>query len=186
MRPRTTAVTVFAILAICWGGMGLLGDLMRLALTLLRSVSSAGIGASNPITSAMESDATYQLFMKIFLPFDILMPIVLILAGVGMLKLKSWGRHLAIAYSVVAIVLVFGRIYMTVAVVMPMMQRTLDTGDPALALGLKIGTFAGVAGNLLSFLFPGLMLVYCMLPNFAAAFRSPSETAMTPPPMPLA
>src|SRR5687767_14488230 len=97
MTQRPTSVMVFSILNVLFGITGVFGTLMSLPLLFQT-------GSNNPITKIMQDNPGYLTFMKISVPLGIAVSIFLIVAGIGLYRLKNWARKLSIGYGIYAII----------------------------------------------------------------------------------
>jgi hypothetical protein len=106
--------------------------------------------------------------------------IVLIIAGIGLLRLRNWARMLSIAYAVFNLLLQIAWLVYHLAVIVPAINRALNQALPP---GLQqagmfgsptdnISTFGGVAINILHSVF---VLVVMLLPSVAARFAEASD-----------
>jgi hypothetical protein len=82
---RPTAVSVFGILNIAKGTLGILGFFWSIALFS----SAAG---NNLVLRIMLENANYRSWIKIMTPIGVVVSGVLLATGIGLLKLRSWAR----------------------------------------------------------------------------------------------
>ena len=95
---RPTSVTVFGVLGIVLGALGILGAFVAL-------VALAHMPAG-PTRDAMEASATFAAWLNISQGLDIVGSVALLVAGIGLLKLRPWARLLTVAWGVYNLALV--------------------------------------------------------------------------------
>src|SRR5436189_5703041 len=99
--PRPTSATVFGVLHLLFGVCGLCGITMSGAMLFVPL--SPEMTRNNPALSLMQESAIYYAFMIISVALGFITCVVLIIAGVGLLQLQTYGRNLSIVYGVYAI-----------------------------------------------------------------------------------
>src|SRR5262245_43450327 len=93
---RPVSVTVFGILNIAFAVLGVFAMIGTIALFSLP-------GASNhPIVKIMQESPAYATWLKLTIPLGLMASVALLVAGIGLLRLKSWGRKLSIGYAIYA------------------------------------------------------------------------------------
>ena len=97
---RPGAVRTFGTLNLVFAGLGVLG----LVMMYMMYFGGLELGDRNPTIEAAHQSPQYMSFMRASLVVDIAGVIVLALAGIGLLRMKMWGRKLSIAYAFYAIV----------------------------------------------------------------------------------
>jgi hypothetical protein len=189
-RKRPTVLTVMGVLNIVFGGLGLACYLcVGLGLVLLfASVGGAGgafPGGINPIADMWD-------FMKRDVPgfaaisigqilLSFVMSIILVVAGIGLLIMKPWGRVLSICYSIVTILAQIGALVFQLAIVNPATQRWAqdfvrrhggvaggngDIGNTAMS------NLQTVGGAVIGMTYSIVLLVMMLLPSVSAAFSA--------------
>jgi len=154
---RPTSVTVFGVLNIVFGAIGLLSLPMSLA-----TLSGKMPGAMGALTQ----DPTWRAYMTVGLVVGPIMCIVLIAAGIGLLKLLKWARLVSIYYAIVAIVWGIVGVAFTLVYVVPKITGSMS--GPA-ATGGAIG---GLAGGVIGMVYPILLIVFMLRPHVVMAFES--------------
>jgi hypothetical protein len=115
--------------------------------------------------------------MKLAIPLGFLAAGVSIAAGVGLLKLKSWGRALSIGYAIYSIVAsLLGAVLNYIFIMQPLMERASQKSGPE-AAALIGGAIGGTFGSCFGMIYPVLLLIFMLRPNVVAAFRPPAEPA---------
>ncbi|MEZ6135952.1 MAG: hypothetical protein R3C53_13700 [Pirellulaceae bacterium] len=141
-KVRPTSVTVIGILAIAFGLWGFFGGLVSMA--FMYAVQNMDGMPPNPVMEAMY-DGPYGLFMNVVGVLGLIIAIVLVVAGGLLLAMKKAGRTLAFLYAFYTIVMaVLTPIFMTIFVLMPMMQNAGNGPEAAGAIGGVIGGIVGV------------------------------------------
>src|SRR5579871_1761901 len=97
---RPTSVTVFGILNTILGVTRLAG--IFITLPVLDPHSSA---AGTPMARAIHDNPTYATWFKFALVISLVECAVFFASGIGLLKLKSWARNLAIGISFFGVVI---------------------------------------------------------------------------------
>ena len=170
---RPTLVTVFGILNMVFGVLGVLGMVGTLVMFAFMESSD------NPAIKAMKENANYAAWLKLNIPLGLLACAVLIVAGIGLLKLKNWARKLSIGYAVYAIVFgIVGIVVNYLFLIRPMLENAARQRGPE-AFGSTVGAISGSVGGLFGLIYPVFLLVMMTRPNIVAAFRP-----VAPPPLP--
>jgi hypothetical protein len=155
---RPASLIVFGILNILFGVLGLCGTAGSAAMFLVELPSDPAV--PNPVLELLKTDATYRLFMQVALVLGGLMALVLIVAGIGLLLAKGWGRTLSIGYAWYAILAgILGMIVNWMYLIQPTMAAMKDAQGPA-AMGALGGLIGGLLGGLFSLIYPILLLIF--------------------------
>ncbi|CAN5739276.1 hypothetical protein BH23PLA1_BH23PLA1_44260 [soil metagenome] len=180
---RPTVVTVFGILALIYGGVGLLCNPVNAAVNL--AVDLQGELPDDPIMQIAVSD-TYRLGIGIYSIACFGFCLVLTLAGIGLLMMKPWGRTLAMIYGVSS--LLGSLIYLgfvSVVLFVPLIQEAGQANRPE-ATGVAFGAiFGGSVVILLGMILPALLLIFMRKPAVVQAFQdreNPMQDAFGPEP----
>ena len=94
---RPTSVTVFGILNIVKAGFSILLTITSIPLLL------APADSNNPFIKMLHENPAYAAWMRLCIPLGLLSCTILLVAGIGLLCLKSWARTLSIAYAIYGI-----------------------------------------------------------------------------------
>jgi hypothetical protein len=163
---RPASVTVFGILNIVFAALGFFA-LLASAMMLF----SAG-AMRNPVMEQMRAIPQYDFWLKLTIPLGILSSIVLLVAGIGLLRLRSWGRLLSILYGWYAIIFgVVGIGWNYLFLMRPMMEQARQQGGPE-AMGAMGGAIGGTVGGCLGLIYPVLLLIFMTRPRVKAAFQA--------------
>src|SRR5437588_7633498 len=115
---RPAAVTTFGILNIVFAVLGVFGLMGTIAMFSLTDASH------NPALRIMRESPAYATWLKLSIPLGILSCAVLLAAGIGLLRLRGWGRMLSIWYAVYGIVVsTLGIIFNVVFLVRPLLEE---------------------------------------------------------------
>jgi hypothetical protein len=129
VQKRPTAVTVIAVINFVLGGLNLLGvcctgGFMGLFVMLARAQPAQG--QPNPMKDLMDVFVAIPGYVPFLIASTVLgtiLAIVLIVAGVGLLRMRGWARMACMVYAVITILATLGNTIYTVAVANPAMQK---------------------------------------------------------------
>ena len=170
---RPTIVTVFGVLNILFALLGGFGILATAAMLSMQDTSS------NPVMQIMKDSPAFAAWMKLSLPLGVLSCVAVLVAGIGLLLMKSWGRVLSIAYGIFSIV--FGLAGLAVNVLFllrPLLEQASREQGPQ-AMAAIGGAVGGVMGGCIGMIYPILLPFFMTRPKVVAAFR-----LVTPPSLP--
>ena len=185
---RPTAVLVMAILSFVFGGLGLVMVCCSgLSLGVISGLSkvqppAAQPAAPNPfaVFEALNFPE-YRTFMIADLGIGAVLGIVLIVCGFGLLKLRPWSRHLAIAWAVLKILTVTAGTIWSLAVLSPKMQEVMAKQN--LPQGANIGAnpmfgnLGAIFGAVFGVSLPIAMIIVMLLPSVSRAFAGHHDDA---------
>lgn len=159
-RPATAkpaSITVFGIINIVWGAMGICGVAATSAMFFIPLPQDARF--PNPALELLESNQAYRVFMIGSLAFGGLATVILIAAGIGLLKSRRWGRSLSLGWAWYAIAaMIIGLIGNWFFLWQPLLADAGARGGAEQA-GLFTGMIGGVLGSVLGLVYPILLLV---------------------------
>ena len=161
---RPTSVTVFGVLNIVFGALGLLST--AVSMVVLFAVD-AQAGAMDPFANV---NPVWNMWIKVSIVLGVVAMLVLIASGIGLLNLRPWGRTLAIGYSIYAIAAgLIGTAMQFSYVVQPMLEQFEVHGGPeaAAAMATVIG---GLLGGCIGLVYPALLWYYMTRQHVVAAF----------------
>jgi hypothetical protein len=179
-----------AILNFIFGGMGLAGALcLGASLVFVYALKGSvppGPGGVNPfeqIAGSWDAIPGGIPYLIVSTVLNVLICIALIVAGMGLLKMRPWARWLCIGYSIVSILMTAAATVFALTISNPAV--TAYQQEYARKHGLPVSTDLASA-NVLSavtavflLLYPIAMLIIMFLPSVAAAFaewdRPPRE-----------
>jgi hypothetical protein len=150
---RPTAVTVFGVLNIVFGALGLLSMpcAMFIGLAMLPSI--------------MNPTRTAKAWLLLSNLIGFVCAIILLIVGIGLLRLKVWARKWAVGYGWFAIV--WGVIGMIINVIL-MTSGAYEYSHDA-ARGAMGGMIGGAVGGLIGLVYPILLVVFMRKPNVKKA-----------------
>jgi hypothetical protein len=170
---RPTSVTVFGILNLVFAALGLCGVAFGVFALVILANLPEGEMPPNPQLDLLENPG-YQAYTYAMIGLNSISSIVLAIAGIGLLKLQSWGRGLSIGYGVYAIVMqLIGLVVAYIFIVQPAIEAAVP-GNPQ-AQGQMIGSaVGGVIGGCFGLIYPVLLLIFMFRPNVKTAFGAGS------------
>lgn len=152
---RPTSVTVFGVLNIVFGGLGLMCAPFAIFALLM----------PQPAQSPVYYAPGMQIFTLFSYGLGLLMSAVLLTAGIGLLKQRRWGRQTSYFYGWFAIV--WGILSLAVTIVMYGSNAAGSSGqESAAAIG---GLFGGICGGIIGLIYPVLLVVFMRKPSVTAA-----------------
>jgi hypothetical protein len=185
---RPTAVTVFGFLNIAFGILGVVCTPASLASSLLTQPLLENIPESqrfpNPVGEMM-SDPAFMTYMYVSVALGMVVSAVLLVSGLGLLKLRPWARYFSLGYAVYAWVsVIIGTIISYYLAFGPMLEKASEMTGPESAAykgGMIGGAFGTVFGMCFGLVYPTVLFIFMLLPDVKAAFK-PGWGA--PPPVP--
>jgi hypothetical protein len=167
---KPTAATVFGILNLLFGGLGLCGIVMTAAFMFVPL--NPQMKKDNPALQLMEESAVYRTFTQVAVVLGFFATIVLIVAGIGLLTHRPYGRTLSIGYGIYAVVTnVLGTIINVVYVFPALLEKANAAGGGPAAAGAYGGIIGGLFGTCLGLIYPVVLLYFMFRPNMVAAFK---------------
>jgi hypothetical protein len=167
---KPTAATVFGILNILFGVFMLCGLVVSTVVFFIPM--NAQMTANNPALQLMQDNAVYRTFTQLAVLLGFVATVVQIVAGVGLLTLRPYGRTLSIGCGVYSIVMNLLGTAVNILFVFPALIENANAagGGPA-AAGAWGGVIGGVIGGFGGLIYPGLLLYFMYRPNMVAAFK---------------
>ncbi|MFK8112849.1 MAG: hypothetical protein AB8B91_11635 [Rubripirellula sp.] len=175
---RPSGVTVFAILAVLFGGLGILGLIGSLVMFSISSQIAAP--GSNPVMDLMNNSPAYRVFMYTGMGFGAVFSVLLLIGGIGLFKMKSSARKMLLAYAIYSIVAgIITNVVNYIFVFAPMLQNSGggQGASQAVVVGSIIG---GIVGGLIGLILPIAILVYFNLGSVKDEFRNWDHKAQMP------
>lgn len=173
---RPTTVTVFAVLDLVFGFLGLCGagfGVMALAFMAGTgdTFSSGPMKIENPLTS----DNVYLRGWTYFsMVSNVVTAILLIASGFGLLQMRNWARLVTLGYAVYALfALVIGTVIAYYTQWLPLLEQVKD--DPAAQAGAMGGMVGGVFGICFGIAYPVAILYFLTRPYVVDAFYRTGE-----------
>lgn len=171
---RPASVTVFGILNLVFAGLGLCGSCFFVfSFWGMKAIPNQ---QPNPVFELMRENQAYYMFTMVSMALGFVATIVLGLAGIGLLKMRPWGRQLSIIYAVYAIISsIVGTIANWVWVFGPLMEQADGAGAGPEQMGALGGAIIGTVGGCIGLIYPILLLIFMMRSNVVQAFRDQQE-----------
>jgi hypothetical protein len=170
---RPASVTFFGILNIAFGALGIFG-----LLSTVQLLSGKSMG-NNPVVKLMLENPTYVQWIKATIPINLITGIALVMAGIGLLRLKPWARNLSIYYAIFAILFCLATVWVNYNFLFrPLMEEAQRSKGPEAAAAIG-GAIGGTLGGVVGMAYPIFLLVFMTRPKVVAAFQP-----TTPPPLP--
>ncbi|MDY0165493.1 MAG: hypothetical protein RBS80_03060 [Thermoguttaceae bacterium] len=164
------SVSVFGVLNLVFGGLGLCGVAISAGMFLLPEEASRG----NPALELMQQHAGYATYMKVSVVLGLIATGVLISAGVGLLTLRPWGRTVSIGYAIYAIVsVVAGTVINYFVLLAPMLVKAWDLPSGPERAGMLAGLMGGTLGACFGLIYPVILLIFMFTPTVRKAFDRP-------------
>lgn len=192
-KKRPTAVLVIAILHFVFGGLGVLIGVVGIALQAAGGSKlfqpapppQAGQNAKAMDMSDLEDFIAKEVpGSKAIQTGDVVgktaLSICMIIAGVGLVKMQSWGRWLSVLYGLGSIALHVLRTIYFYTQLLPALQKYFDAkkamivNDQKLVEAIKMIEFFAMLAPLLelvTIIYPIIVLIVMFLPSVSAAFR---------------
>ncbi len=168
MQPgatRPTGVTVFAILNIIFGLMGVFGIVVSVGMLVLGS----RIAGPNPVMDKMFDSVAYLAFTAVGMVVGIVFSILLLFSGIGLLKMSKSARTISIVYGVYAIV---STILANAVNVFVVFIPALEQAQGAQRAGMIGGIIGAGIGGLVGLIYPIALLIYFTRPTVKHYFES--------------
>lgn len=186
---RPTAVLVMAILNMVFGGLALACSLcVGIGIAFVAVAISQPNAAHDPkIRDVKDMFESMNREIPLLMPylignmvFDVIMAIALVVAGIGLLKMRPWARLTSIVYAVLKIAAQVGGLVFTYAYLNPATERWQQNflarhgqvqaqpgpfGNNPLVQGV-----AGLIGTVFAIAYAVALLIVMFLPHIRAAF----------------
>ena len=147
---KPTSVMVFGILNIVFGGLGLICTPFTLFGLVL-----AG--------RTMEMAPAYKIVLLVSCIVSIVFSAWLLTLGIGLLKMKSWGRSGSVIYSIVTIVWGIAGVALNIL--------SLHFGWMTVPEGGLPGFIGGMCGGVVGMVYPVLLLIFMSTSKVKRAFQ---------------
>lgn len=142
MRRRPASITVFAVLNMVFGGLGLLSPLVSLSMKRF---------SEGPMMEMMENHSFLGPWQTGGVVLAVLVSLALIYIGVALLSLKPWARTACVVYAVYGVIMTLAQAAVSWLVMKPALIQIKDEmpmGDFVVAssmAGVILGLIFGMA-----------------------------------------
>ena len=123
----------------------------------------------------------YPATQYLSLGFDMVLSILMIVGGIGLVMMKSWGRMLSLAYAGLSILYHIYSLVYAYAFVVPLLNTFFEeeaARNKALApmvSAMKAVVIASPVLGAIVVIYPIVVIIIMMLPSVSAAFRAKPE-----------
>ena len=162
---RPTSVTVFGILNIVFGILGLFGALMSAVVLAI-----PGAREGNPVYQVVDENAIYGAWATAGMVLGAVATLVLLAAGGGLLSGKPWGRLLSVYYGVYAIVMTLVGLAFNAIFLFPALIGAMQNAQGVEAGAAVGGAIGGTVGSLAGLIYPVLLIYFMTRPHVVSYF----------------
>lgn len=174
MKP--TSVTVFGILHLIFGAFSLCGIGFSLLIFVVPDLFQQPGMAQNPALDLMNNNDGYRVFLAVSLVVGLVATVILLIAGLGLLNGKPFGRRLSIVYGWYGVVSTVAgcaaNFYWSFGPTLEMIQNLPEGPEK---FGATFGLVAGLIGSALGLVYPVLLLVFMNRTIVIDYFRERAE-----------
>lgn len=169
VTTRPVTATVFGVINIIFGAMGILGAIAAFA---LMAATASGALPQPDLPEAFQNPMI-QTSQSVSNVISGILSIALIVAGVGLLKFRPWGRSMSIWIAIVNLVLLVLMIGLQIAILAPAAgdMSNLDPSNPE-EMALVGGVVGGVVGGCFGSIYPIVTLIFMNRSAFKEAILS--------------
>jgi len=180
-RPKS--ITVFGILNVIFGALGVLGALCNVLAQGVASSFRNDPNFRNPMMEQLEKSPALKSWTLISLCLGAVASAVMLAGGIGLLRSLRWGRLLSVGVSIYGLISQIVGIMVGALYVWTPLLSQLDTAEGPMVFGIWAGVIVGMLGACLGFVYYGLMLYYMTRPVVKAAFEPDFDVKrfVTPP-----
>ena len=170
---RPTVVTVFGVINIVYGGLGVfVAGCGALGLALMHGP----MGQQNPGAQAIWKTPallTWSVVSPILMFF---FSLLLIAAGIGLLGLRPWGRTASLVWGVYGALKAVAGAVIRVLFVLPAMPDMMQQNPGQFGAAFQGGMVFGVAAAaMIGLVYPLCILYFMTRPSFIEAFKGPPQ-----------
>lgn len=188
-RAVPTFVMTLGILHLFGGGIGLIMSVYELAVQVAgMSGNPFGPAPGQPVADSMaqalENIQGYRAVATASIVWALALDVVLIVAGIGLLYLRPWGRFLSLVYAPLSLLLHLLMIVWTIGFVLPVMNEAIEAigrVDPILGSIVAMSRMRpifGVVWDTALLIYPVVVLALLVPPSAARVFRVEPPAAM--------
>jgi hypothetical protein len=167
-------VTVFAILSILFGIIGLLGAIT--SLLMFRFSDSINMGIS-PVQDLASTSVTYRVFNLTLLCLGMIFATVALVSGIGLLKMSNRARTLVIIYAVYSILVTIGaKVVDVFSLYAPMLGQMGQQTEEQQIITIVFICVA-IVSAIFWLIFPIAILIYFLRPSVKQTFLNWEQSA---------
>lgn len=157
----TSIPKVFGIIHIIYAVLGMLGALMGLAgMMLLKTLASKAGDDVQELDAMVEAFDEFAVYAYVDATLKIILGIVLLVAGIGLLKKKLWAQKASLFWAVTRIVVVVGLTIITLGPTQKFQEKVNQAGG---AEQEQFQQMAQGMGNVIGVLFVCIYPVLCLI-----------------------
>jgi hypothetical protein len=160
MTQRPVSVTIFGILNI---GLAIFGAASAVLSKIIMTVIKL---PSNGLAASLHNNPTYVAWSNVSMMMSILGGCVMLVAGIGLLLLKNWGRILSIGYAIYAIIWALIGAGMTFHLAGNGIRQSFPQVGQ---LGVFFAVISVTVVLVFTLTYPILLLIFMVRPNVVAA-----------------
>ena len=160
------SITVFGVLNLVFGAMGICGLIFAVIGIVVERMELPN-QPPNPVADVMNQNAFYSGFNMVNVGLGFLVTILLLVAGICLLKKQRLGRTLSNIYGIYGIVMGLIGMFLFVVFLRPDLMAITQDGVP---LG-AITFWAAIGGGLLGMVYPVLLLIFINRPKVKQALH---------------
>lgn len=159
---RPVTATVFGILNLVFGVLGVCGNIVGIGMFAVMSSDLMDANAKAQMNWQQFDDPTIFAVLIAQMTLSGILAIVIIISGIGLLKFKPWGRKLANFYAVATLILiVVGTTFSIIYTVIPTLNEANLPGADPQKMGAAIGGLVGgVFGACFGIIYPICILIF--------------------------
>jgi hypothetical protein len=131
------------------------------------------LGPRNPVVEIAHESPGYMSYLTSTLVLGVIAIAVLAASGIGLLKLKTWGRSLAIGYGLYGIVASIAGLIITQHYVLGPLSKLHDPAAGA-------GSMGGYMGGILGIVYPVILIAFMFSGRVKHAFARAAEPPIPP------
>ncbi len=186
-RERPAMITTVAILNLIIGGLGLLCGVCGLGGIAFSGglLKMTGAAAGDVMAGINERVPGFYFWLFAKISLALVLSVLLVVAGIGLLNRKKWGRTLSLVYAVLTIPLQIAYVLFQLLLVQPANKEVLARVRPApMAPGQAAGQEIGQQiGQVIAVIGPASLFVLYSVTVLVVMFLPSATQAFTPGPL---
>lgn len=180
---RPTVLTVFGVLNIIFGSLGLLcnlcmgGFIALFAVILNQPAQDREVAKLQEMMRPLVDAPGFAAFITASMVVGIILAAVLLFSGIGLLKVQPWARTASIFWAVTSIIIQIGSLAYTIAVVNPAMENWLRQVAAQAKQGIPppqnpaASAAQSVVGAVIGMTYAVVLLIFMFTPTVVNAFK---------------